>query len=573
MEEIVSSGSGEVEEGEIVDDDFEDISDNSIIDSTFGKFVSTNEHLRALSLSSISDSGKIKRKRKLLHRKCRHHRKRKKVELPVFGQDSDSSDNELAIHQDLKYKLKEAIHIGGVEGTRNNLQTRLKAMTNLGKEVVEDKKSPEKTPEESPVINSVPEPVEDKIEDNELENLRIEALKTAVLNKFQRRKRKKALEEEKKKESEKPVENKENNTPKEDKNPEIQPEIDIEEDEDLLRASLLANFAKKITSKPSSFNFQHLEAKPVPPKLPIQTTVVSKKTHLIKNNNNITKTKILTKKTVQTVSKPQVKPLIIQVNGDSDSEEEPLKPPVPDLNVISNNVEKFLKEQRAKFEEKRKVSQLVTRKTNNTSSILEKSAVKLLPKSQQIEYQQLLKKLKLKNAEKKLKVNQIKAQKIIAPLKNEQKMLQKMTPVRAPIKVVGVPQLKKIAPVPGKVTVIGGANNNAQQPPKVLQNAAQTRLETKTVLPKPKMVDACVSTCDLLKSKEIISKEVASKEIIKEIVKKKKLDVGLEIELKLEEIELEKKQSGVIEELTVLQTILKEIRMQKNGRYLIFFLL
>ncbi|EFA02148.2 DNA mismatch repair protein Msh3 [Tribolium castaneum] len=363
------SPSDQLEDGEIVDDDdFEAISDNSIIDSTFGKFASTNQHLRAPPLSSDSESDKIKTK-KLLHRKSKHQKRRKKRRIP----SSDDSDSDVSPPQDLKGKLKEAIHISGSdEGLKKPLETRLKAMGGLAASAPEP---PQKNEDTS-----------DKMDDTELENLRLEALKTAILNKFQRRKRKK----------EETLENKENDTPKDEKKTEEKnPVIDLEEDEDVLRASLLAGLAKNITEK-------SVTTKPLPPPLPKPVVTALPKRPI----NNFKTTKKIT------VTKPLVKPLIIKVS-DSDSDEEiepkpsaPQAPKKTDLNVISSNVEKFLKEQRAKFESENKKRFKIV---NNDKSILEKSAVKLLPKSQQLEYQQLLK--RLRNAEKTKKARKINVQK------------------------------------------------------------------------------------------------------------------------------------------------------------------
>ncbi|XP_044254983.1 uncharacterized protein LOC123005347 isoform X2 [Tribolium madens] len=237
------------------------------------------------------------------------------------------------------------------------------------------------------------EDTSDKIDDTELENLRLEALKTAILNKFQRRKRKKVTPETQQDTASGTLENKENNTPKEGPKTANNPVIDLEEDEDVLRASLLAGLAKNITNKTVN---EIVKTKPSPPQLPIQ---IQKPALPKRPINNF--------KTNKIVAKPLVKPLIINVN-DSDSEDDvkpkQVTPPQKktDLNVITSNVEKFLKEQRAKFEtESKKRFQVV----NKNKSIWEKSAVKLLPKSQQLEYQQLLK--RLRNAEKRKRARKI----------------------------------------------------------------------------------------------------------------------------------------------------------------------
>lgn len=483
--------SEQLEEGEIVDDDFEDISDNSISDPSFGKFVSSNEHLRALPLSSDSEIDKkikILKTRKLLHRKSktRYQRRRKKRRV-----SSDSSDSDLCPSRAIKCKLKEAIHISGIDGgIKNPLETRLKAMGGLSN------KSDPPQAQTSPKNN---EDSSDKIDDTELENLRMEALKTAILNKCQRRKRKKASPE--KESATKTLENKENDTPKDEpkstgKTTE-NPVIDLDEDEDILRASLLAGLAKNITKKQIPDEISVIKPKVGPPQLPIQVKTVLPKRPITSLKINNVKTKLQK----ITVNKPQVKPLIINVNDDSDSDEE-VKPKPPkiiptqqkkqDLNLITNNVEKFLKEQRAKFEsDSKKKFHIVNDKKDK--SILERSAVKLLPKSQQIEYQLLLK--RLRNAEKRKKAQKIVTQK----LKNAEKKTAKVAE-----NVISV----QSAPAPSVEVV-------------VTQEAVQV---------------------------EVKPQEEASKS-----------ENSAESE--------EKRRSDIISELTVLKKTLKEIKMQKNGRY------
>ncbi|RZC38104.1 hypothetical protein BDFB_009054 [Asbolus verrucosus] len=470
--------SEQLEEGEIVDDDdLEAISDNSIIDSTFDSDVSS----------------------------CR----------------------------DLKGKLKEAIRISGIEGThKNTLETRLKGMGGIGN----NNKSATSAPEPTPQVDND----SDKIDDNELEKLRIEALKTAVLNKFQRRKKKKALLEEQKEEM-KPLgtqENKENDTPKKEhsvvnnshteKVETKAPVIDLEEDEDVLRASLLAGLAKKIT-RVQPTNENSVKTKPVAPKLPVQTASVLPKRPVnhFNNSNNINKNKV-----VQNRPKPQVKPLIININDDSDSEEEskqkPADPPqkLTDLKVITNSVEKFLKEQRAKFEtETKKRFQIVNTVKNKT--ILEKSAVKLLPKSQQIEYQQLLK--RLKNAERKKRAKKIALQKL------------------------------KLA--------------TAQKPPQIIEptTADQVTIE---LCPKQTTVEV-ISTAETAPTPkvEVIVKPVVEVKSSAEDTSKSDSNSASSEQPSKGSDSSERKKGGITNELTTLQKTLKEIKMQKNGRYYYCFMI
>jgi hypothetical protein len=517
----------QLEEGEIVDDDdFEEISDNSIIHSISGKFVSSNETLRALSLSSDSETDKIRfarHKRKLTHRKSKIKpqkiRKKRRV-------SSDSSDTDVSLPNDIKGKLKEAIHIDGSEEShKNTLETRLKAMGGLV------------TITESLTVNAEPPCKQidngnntEKVDDNELETLRMEALKTAVLNKFQRRKRRKALLEGKAESA--PLEtqeNKENDTPEEKLNDvENSSEkvetnnaiMDLEEDEDLLRASLLAGLAKKITKvEPPKENL--VEAKPVAPVLPVQVAPALPKRPIINNF----KSNIINKQVIQSRPKPLVKPLIINVNDDSDTEEEEVKKKAPnpastvaDLKAIAVNVEKFLKEQRAKFEtETKKRFQVI----NKNKTILEKSAVKLLPKSQQIEYQQLLK--KLRNAEKTKRARKI--------------ALQKMKTTTPPVKVLQTSQVT-VEICPSRTTV---------------EMAATTAPINNTSAPNVEVVVSPEHAVDGVKSSNEEVSNLDSSYADKESSGK--------------ESDLERRKKGMTSELTTLQRTLKEIKMQRNGRY------
>ncbi|CAG9857949.1 unnamed protein product [Phyllotreta striolata] len=379
------------EEGEIVDDDFEEISDNSIILNETGKSLSPKDHLPVISLSSVSEDDsvsykKVKRYRKFHHHHHhRHHRKlrrksddkslercrrRKTWKRLMNGSTSSSSGSsestsdysfDIELDRKLQTQLKATVHVEKDDDCfKNSLKSRLRAMTNP--EDVEESKQSDKEKEEI---------------DDELIQLRLEALKTAVLNKFEHRKKRKVKEmEENRLKEEIDKENTSNdNIPSKKLCPDMNP-IPPDEDEDVLRALLLASMSKKIT----------------------------KEVEIVKKPSNNTQTKDVkyTKKAPVQLTRhfqPKIKPIIININNDSDSEEESVSNTnTSNLNKdIESSVEKFLKEQRAKVE-----AQSKPRLTVNDSAILEKSAVKLLPKNKQIEYQKLL--LKLKNAQKRPRV-------------------------------------------------------------------------------------------------------------------------------------------------------------------------
>ncbi|KAJ3643755.1 hypothetical protein Zmor_026444 [Zophobas morio] len=542
--------SDQLEEGEIVDDDFEDISDNSIIETAFGKLATTNECLRALSLSSDSEIEKqIRYKRKSLHRKSKiKQKRRKKIRI-----SSDSSDSDTPNH-DLKGKLNQAIHISGIEGGhKNTLETRLKAMGGLAASSEPAAAPPELELEVPPQDKN--EETSDRIDDAELENLRMEALKTAVLNKCQRRKRKRALETQ---ETVTPLqmENKENNTPKDEKVKDGDEKVvvigesanDVEEDEDVLRASLLAGLAKKIAKKQTP-NENVMQVKQVTATLPVSIVpalpkrpVTKFKTNtLIKQvvNNKVINKHVIANKMIQNVNrpKPQVKPLIINVNGDSDSEEE-LKPKAPqtvansnpaihklpditvsapqkitDLKAITTNVEKFLKEQRAKFENETKKNAPPT--PNGDKTILEKSAVKLLPKSQQIEYQQLLK--RLRNAERKKKAKKL-------------ALAKKVHNVAEPPKV-------------NNVTV------------EIAQKAAILEIKTEESAPKIEVVV------------QPMTSPIERKTSYEESIKSDSSFGDCYVKSSKASDTSESRRSAITTELTTLQRTLKEMKMHGNGSF------
>ncbi|VEN33911.1 unnamed protein product, partial [Callosobruchus maculatus] len=385
--------SSEREEGEIVDDEFEDISDNSISLplSGYGKSVSAREHLPALCLSSVTDDDdhsifyeKTVKKRKKTYSK-RKHRKR-------VVSKSDSDEEFVTLDKELQEQLKAAIRVDNAneEQKNNSLRTRLRGMTknehNLEKQA-----------------NSNSEEL-----DTELYALRSEALKTAVLNKFKYRKRKvNNLDEISSKDASQAIESKLKNETdslqpknkifciesieeklenvKEDEYENMKKD-DNDEDEDVLRALLLASMAKRITKNTENVEIKSVEQPP--PKL--QPMVKPGfKTASKSEKNTIFKTHPL--------QLPRVKPLIINLNDDSDSDDNnlikrskvPLKssPSINNMADIETAVDAFLKSQRAKVEAKEIL------KCEETKNKLDKSCVKLLPKNKQLEYKNLIKKL------------------------------------------------------------------------------------------------------------------------------------------------------------------------------------
>ncbi|KAL1509044.1 hypothetical protein ABEB36_003846 [Hypothenemus hampei] len=421
------------EEGEILSDDFEEISDDSISfpPNNYGKCFSHSENLPELSLSSVSEyEDSILRNKCSKRRKNFKERSRKKPKQL----NSDSSDSEsFMVSSQLKFQLKAAVHRNGEETQKNPLMTRLLAMEK-GSSGPESDVIGNKTPIvlnlDDPIASlAKPESSSDNSElfgstyedqDTELRQLRIEALKTAVNNKFAKRKKKKIESNNLINEMNK--ENTNNNLESENKtdNNQINSESNnhesdknsLDEDEDVLRALLLASMSKKITNSQDD-----------DPKLPVSSSKETKTLKTVKSSNKV-------------LTIPQVKPLIICVNSDSDSDSEctgsPEKIPIKENNidiktVINNNnnsnkganietsIDKFLKEQRAKVEKEVETTNgtilkgvikkpIVKTSVTNKSMILkkqelEKSALKFLPANKREEYQKLQNLLKLRKAQ------------------------------------------------------------------------------------------------------------------------------------------------------------------------------
>lgn len=142
---------------------------------------------------------------------------------------------------------------------------------------------------------------------------------------------------------------------------------------------LLASMSRKITLKPATAPASTKKKVELLPRLsgaPQSRVMAKTNRQLIKNQPKLPSSSIT------------VKPLIINLT-DSDSESEAA---AMQKKIITNNVAAFLKKQRAEVE----------RAALSDSPFLDKSALKLLPKSQQLEYRKL--KQKLLNAAKKKSV-------------------------------------------------------------------------------------------------------------------------------------------------------------------------
>lgn len=437
------------EEGEIVSDELEDISDESIICTPInGKSLSRSDHLHALSLSSVTDFEEItqasekSRKRKKSY--CRRHAKRKRRREKVVFSNSDSSDDDTTVDRRLRLQLKAAIQVDVEDAHKNSLRTRLRAMAHPHSEPESYDSVKEKTnhmiystsdpnqneascieidsgtdsvisvPELSPPIppsegdntadtsfsaleNHVSDSKPKDEVDSELIQLRLEALKTALTNKFANRKRRRKSDTVVSDDTNK--ENTNNNSgDSQDKKTEIKVEIprivpqsskepddkvppSPDEDEDVLRALLLASMSKKITSAPSDLThtttIKTVQKKTIVTNIKAVPLVTKPKT--IHNFNsrkviNNVKKNVVNKVNTKLVKMPQVKPLIIKVNADSDSDfdlNSPEKSPkkqfsfekqnnskleheiqeiAKPVDIIESSVDKFLREQRAKVE-------------------------------------------------------------------------------------------------------------------------------------------------------------------------------------------------------------------------------
>ncbi|XP_048516476.1 uncharacterized protein LOC109545093 isoform X2 [Dendroctonus ponderosae] len=421
------------EEGEIFSDDLEDISDVSLSLPTHksGKFHYHSDNLHDLSLSSVSDfeetTLKVKNQRK--RKKCFSHKVDRQKKHRKKPPDSNSSDNDSLEACRLKLQLKATVQLDSKDViSRNSLKTRLRAMVNntgRDSDATDNNLSPNimtvnSTPDPSITLidlmahdTSSAESIQENIDnnlnsskddlDNELIQLRLEALKTAIQNKYPNgAKSRKARNNEGSKENisnncethndtlgniphvshdaNSNLEHKSTNPPEED------------EDVDVLRALLLASMSRKISE---------IECALPTSSYPMTQQKINTISNGIENNrykrtNNvraivrrsISQEKVALKPLVTTT----VKPLIICVNSNSDSDSDwelssgsPGKSPkkvenVPEVHAVisstevdstvnktettfENTIERFLKEERAKVEHLKATEPVPSKKT------------------------------------------------------------------------------------------------------------------------------------------------------------------------------------------------------------------
>lgn len=604
---FTSGDDEELEDGEIVSDDFEAISDDSIVFTPHGKSRTRKDPLPDLSLSSVSETevqdSKLRPKRRKSHSKRRTiHKKRRRTNSPSL----DKSDSESIPDLDLQLKLKAAVQVGSHEAHRNSLRTRLKAI--MKEACPETPESDRQTPEIIEVVSNCENVLHDvalvtgsgsefesegvggdNVEtddtsgameelDSELIQLRIEALKTAVQNKF-------ANKIKKKKEAQVSDEtNKENNnisktTSEEKINEDKVADVPVvnsdstdntpispDEDEDILRALLLASMSNKITKIPSNdlAVAPKTQTKVVSTKVPASKTLLTKVNNFKLNNNFKTVPKKPVHPPIKSIVTPQVKPLIICLN-DSDSDTEfsnsPEKIPTNSLKdkatapirrEIENSVEKFLKEQRARVEAQvkppnppkpvskaptqvRKKIEITLNKTspntqtqkNNLQKSLEKSALKFLPANKREEYKRLQNLLRQKKAQ--MRKNKVRRNSILVSS--------------------GDPSAVIIGDIKSK---IGSVNNTN------LIKPTRESVNKQVIPPNPHKVTTCtsratqtVNVCKLFTSK------------LEERVN----------EFRLQEEGAAQREQEKKEQSALLRNILKQLQSTRNGRYFVFIFL
>lgn len=433
--ESILNSTEEPEEGEIIEDELEDVSDCSINSplSLGGKSQQSTERLRSVSLSSISDidveivpptpqskiaeklcaqrkskssSSRIIKSRRRSRRQrsscscCKRHNGKR-----VAPPSSDSEEEKKLDRRTLR-QLKEAIRVsnGAKEVQKNSLRARLRGLI----EGEGEAQVPEKTEIETQNEEKEEGNVEDSLNDKELTELRLEALKSAMLKKHMARKKRKlgSDSEEVDKENSKAdinVEQSDKGTQDAKKSDEAVAEsanVTVEEDLDIMRAMLLASMSTKIAkitdnlpktlqnNQPNKqqqqiVNKNVYKLQKSAPKHVIRSTYFNNNKHTVNNKTNTLQPKI-----------PTVAPLIIKVNSDSDSDMD-LESPQEEEDKITKTVSEFLKGERAKVE-----AQVESKepKPPPKTEEFDKSVVKLLPPYRQVEYQKLK---QLLNAKKK----------------------------------------------------------------------------------------------------------------------------------------------------------------------------
>lgn len=476
----------EREEGELSDEDLEDVSDNSSISIISGKspLLSTNrEPLRELSLTSVSDDSEenesvldkdrsyrllstraareinrdmcrrhhkyhrdarnyitSKRARRISERRITHSRTNSRKQYSSVSSSSSEVDSYIQDRKILR-QLRDAVRINSSKSLPNcSLRTRLKRMIepdsqgsknsnsedDVELEALRDQALQSKTKNDSHADFA-----KDTITDEDLINLRLIALQSAVMKKHQNRRKRK--EEQNKLLEQVTVNGEQDKTdvnssvcngqkeqvesivpdvPEGEQNPIIsksetedikqtntQVIIEnndkivnndivnirdnnnkhIDEDEDILRAMLLTSISKKIASKKDNLeNQQKTELKQTLP-LPNHVAIPATKKTVEKNH-------------VIIPSAP-INRIIINVNSDSDSDTEQTVVEKKDTNsnvkandLFDKSLSLFLQQARAKSE------------TEHQSDI-----AKHLPRSQQLEYKRLKRKLQQMSTKNKLK--------------------------------------------------------------------------------------------------------------------------------------------------------------------------
>lgn len=493
--------SDEREEGEIVDDDddLEDVSDSSIGSPLHpGKSVSPTEHLRGISLSSISDEDLENRRIKHGTRKSirMQHRRYEALEVHLTKHPknkterrrrhskhhnkkrlhsvSDSSEEDIPSRKIAK-QLKNAVHIQeDKEICQKSLQSRLKGFMepgNEGKPQSEDEEELSKlrkdalestTPENSDKQDGVKEQSpKDTVDDKELTELRLEALKSAVIQKHMLRKKLKG-EKGALPKSDNEV-NKENAQDNINKEIQAQPEkslkkptleenitnnVSTEEDLDVMRAMLLASMSTKIAKIPDPSTTAILP-KPITRTINNPTANALRKPmnviRSVKNNyySNRAVYKVQNKVTNNNVKVPTVEPLIINLNNDSDSDMD-IDPPTEEEDNLSKKVTELLKQERAEVEAK--TNKMEPKKVTEKAPTLDKSVLKLLPISQQMEYQKL--KQQLINAKKKPRIRRF-SQKV-SEIKRDTVVVKRNFKSRFVLNKVNSPINKTVRPIVDK---------------------------------------------------------------------------------------------------------------------------
>ncbi|KAF5285624.1 hypothetical protein FQR65_LT13105 [Abscondita terminalis] len=415
----------EREEGEIIEDDLEDVSDSSMFPSSpldSGKSVSP-ELLSAVCLSSVSSTdycrpcGRHYYQDSLSYNKWRPRRKRKnfkrrnnylKRRRQVSIEGPTESDNEL-VDPNYAKQLKDALKHETPQELHNSLRTRLKAfihptsphseedsLTALRDMALLSTLHTASTSNDNDNLNSNQNNknlIVENFEDSELYELRMAALKSVVLEKHKQRKRKKAdnpdatdlkdvdkendqsvINNDKKVQDATSVDVVNKDTVIQQPEPENSAntsETIMEDDVDILRAMLLASMTKTLSAK-------------VPEPDDMRTNTMSKREMLKSEQRNTLAKHVI------------VKPLIINLNNDSDSDVEDFR---EENKSFKDTVTQFLKKQRAEVEETVKKNDTLNK---SEDFVMDKSVMRLLPRSQQLEYRQL--KQRLLNARKKTRL-------------------------------------------------------------------------------------------------------------------------------------------------------------------------